>query len=199
MAAASQLLQTSFRTVECAATGQRAVRASGYTVPEAVAPAVAAIFGLHGLPQPRRQRSAVPADAYPVGAFPPPPMAPPVNVTPAVIVAAYSVGGVVVDRTAAKARQAVAEFSGQAMNATDLKSWFKEYVPSAQPGDDTVHAFIGDENMGHGGDEASLDIQFLMGMTPGIKTDFYLYESTDFCAVRRFQAWERKSGRERGK
>ena len=66
------------------------------------------------------------------------------------------------------------------MNETDLKTYFKNYVPDAQAGDDQVHKFIGDNGDGAPADEASLDIQFIMGVSPGVKTDFYLYNSQDF-------------------
>ena len=29
--------------------------------------------------------------------------------------------------------------------------------------------------------EASLDIQYIMGLAPGIKTEFWFYKSMDFC------------------
>ena len=90
--------------------------------------------------------------------------------------------GVTIDRKSGN-KQAVAEFQGQTMNETDLKTYFEKYVPSAQPGDDTIDRFIGDPGDGAPADEASLDIQFIMGVSPGIKTDFYLYDSQDFCKV----------------
>lgn len=48
-------------------------------------------------------------------------------------------------------------------------------MPDAEPGDDTVSVFHGDPGDKTAMDEANLDIQFIMGVTPGIKTDFYLY------------------------
>ena len=47
------------------------------------------------------------------------------------------------------------------MNATDLKNFFKKYVPDAAPGDDTVYKYVGTggAQAATGGIEASLDIQ----------------------------------------
>jgi subtilase family serine protease len=118
--------------------------------------------------------------------FPPPPPAKPASVTPAVVRAAYGVGGVAVDRSPnATNKQAVVEFTTQSMNATDLRQWFRAFVPAARPGDDTVHAFHGEPAAVAakvGGDEAMLDIEFIMGLAPGVRTDFYLYGGADFCA-----------------
>eukprot|EP01047_Picozoa_sp_COSAG01_P090725 COSAG01_NODE_22510_length_852_cov_1.434263_1_plen_122_part_10 len=106
----------------------------------------------------------------------------PANVTPAVIAEVYKVKGVKVERKGSKNKQAVAEFQGQTMNSTDLASYFEMFVPEAEKGDDTVHKFIGDKGDAAGEGEASLDIQFIMGVAPGVRTDFYLYDSMDFCA-----------------
>ena len=181
-AAASDLLATSFNTLTNAATGQSVVKAAALTLPDNVDAAVSAFFGLHGLPlPPKRSNRAATATVWnmPIVAESAPSM--PANVTPAVIAEVYKVSGVTVDR-ASKNKQAVAEFQGQTMNVTDLATYFEMYVPDARPGDEVVHKFIGDPGAGGPQDEASLDIQFIMGVAPGVKTDFYLYDSMDFCA-----------------
>ena len=160
-AAASTLLATSFRTLTNTATGQSVVKAAELTLPNEVDAAVAAFFGLHGLPLPPRRsnRAAEAAWNQPMVAEKAP-MKPAANVTPAVIAEVYKVSGVTVDRTS-KNKQAVAEFQGQTMNTTDLATYFKLYVPDAKPGDEVVHKFIGDPGAGGPQDEASLDIQFM--------------------------------------
>merc|ERR1712183_1109122 len=42
--------------------------------------------------------------------------------------------------------------------------------------------FIGDKGTGPGGDEAELDVQYIMGNTPGLKTEFWYWGGMDFCA-----------------
>ena len=37
-------------------------------------------------------------------------------------------------------------------------------MPDAEPGDDVINAFIGDKGLGASADEATLDIQFIMGV-----------------------------------
>lgn len=171
VAAMGALLKTEFRRVANAATGQTTLRASSFALPTATAAAVAAIFGVHGLPlPPKHSQAAATTAAAPV-------------VTPAVIASTYNVAGVVVDRSSkSRNRQAVAEFQGNAMNSTNLVTFFKNEVPEAQAGDDVVSKFVGDREAGKNAtDEGSLDIQYIMGVAPGVKTEFWYYSSMDFC------------------
>jgi hypothetical protein len=184
IAAATDLLNTSFHTLTNAATGQSVTKASNIRIPDAVDAATAAFFGLHGLPLPPRSRRVAHHTLSSVwnndvASQGPPPT--PANVTPAVIAEVYNVGGVTVDRSS-RNKQAVAEFQGQTYNSTDLNKFFELYVPDAKPGDEKVHKSIGDPGDGASQGEASLDIQFIMGVAPGVKTDFYLYGGMDFCA-----------------
>jgi hypothetical protein len=71
--------------------------------------------------------------------------------------------------------------SARTPHSTDLKTFFKNEVPKAQAGDDTVSKFVGDAGDKTAQTEASLDIQFIMGVAPGVKTEFWLYNSMDFC------------------
>merc|ERR1711907_413437 len=168
VAGAEQLLSTSFRRLRNTKTGQTAIRASSYTIPALVSGSVSAIFGLHGLPLPPKS----PNPTLPTK---------PADVTPAVLASQYNIEGVAVSRSD-KNRQAVAEFQGQTMNSTDLKSFFAKYVPDAKPGDEVVSKFVGDEGDKGAQVEASLDIQYIMGVAPGIKTEFWFYDPMDFCA-----------------
>mmetsp|Transcript_66059 Transcript_66059/g.157974 ORF Transcript_66059/g.157974 Transcript_66059/m.157974 type:complete len:730 (-) Transcript_66059:115-2304(-) len=159
------LLQTNIRRLFNAETGQTAIRASDYFLPEHVEAAVGAVFGLHGLPLPPKVAA-------------PPPAA---SVTPEVIASQYKVSGVSVSRSA-KNTQAVAEFQGQTMNHTDLKVFFDKYIKDFQPGDEQVSKFVGDPGDRRAQVEASLDVQYIMGVAPGIKTEFWLFDPMDFCA-----------------
>jgi tripeptidyl-peptidase-1 len=165
------LLKTEFRRVTNAATGQTTLRASSFALPTATAAAVAAVFGVHGLPlPPKHSQVAATTTDIPL-------------VTPGVIASTYNVTGVVVDRSDKnRNRQAVAEFQGNGMNATNLVTFFKNEVPKAQAGDDVVSKFVGDPGADKKASvEGSLDIQFIMGIAPGIKTEFWYYSGRDFC------------------
>jgi subtilase family serine protease len=163
-----RLLQTKFRKV-ISTHGQSKLRGRDYSLPEEIDSAVASVFGVHGLPLPPRPSRVMAAPGQPAA------------VTPSVIESTYKVSGVKVDRSG-KNRQAVAEFQGQTMNSSDLKAFFAAEVPSAEKGDDEVAKFVGDPGDKSGQTEASLDIQFIMGVAPGVKTEFWLYDPSDFCA-----------------
>ena len=166
---AERLLRTKFETLVNAHTGQRKVRAGDYTLPAEVHAAASAVYGLHGLPLPPRKKASQA------------PPAKPAEVTPAVILSQYNVGGVT-PAAGSKNKQAVAEFQGQTMNSTDLQQFFAAYVPNAPSGADTVSKFVGDPGDKMGQTEASLDIQYIMGVAPGVATEFWLYNPSDFCA-----------------
>jgi hypothetical protein len=108
------------------------------------------------------------------------PPAQPASVTPSVIEQVYNIKDAKVSGDS-KNRQAVAEFQGQTMKDSDLTQFFKTYVPKAAPGDDKVYKFVGDPGEGNPGVEASLDIQYIMGVAPGVKTEFWYFASNDFC------------------
>ena len=107
--------------------GKKVVRAAAYTLPTAVAPSVAAVFGLHGLPLPPRAKPAKPAAA--VTDVP--------LIQPSDLLAAYSVSGVTPSGSKLN-RQAVAEFQGELMNVTDLAVFFQQFVPTAPASDAVV-------------------------------------------------------------
>ncbi len=170
VAIAESLFRTTFRLLTNSQTGQQALRASEFTLPPQVAAATQSLSGLHGLPLPPRSFT-LDAAASP---------AKPANVTPAVITKQYGITGVKVDRSSSN-RQAVAEFQGQTMSSKDLTKFFENFVPAALAGDDTVSKFVGDSGDKTGQTEASLDIQYIMGVAPGVSTEFWLYNGQDFC------------------
>ena len=167
VAVAERLLQTNFRGL-ISRSGQQLVRAGTYHLPSTVDAAVATIFGLHGVPLPTvpPRFSSVAATAVPV--------------TPAVLASTYAVNQTV-NRNGPNI-QAVSEFQNQLMAKKDLATFFKQLVPNAQPGDEKVFKFVGAPYQTGAGAEADLDIQYIMGAAPGVKTEFWEYPSTDFCA-----------------
>ena len=165
---AEALLKTTFAPLVNKDTAQAVLRAGDYHLPDEIEDKIAAVFGLHGLPLPPR-RNLVAA-----------PVAKPAAVVPAVIEEAYNFSGV--QPHAEGNVQAVTEFQGQYMSEQDLTDWFKKYVANYTVGkDDKVSKFVGDMNKQDGQQEATLDIQYIMGITPGLKTEFWLFSSMDFC------------------
>ena len=133
VADAEALLQTTFRFVINSRTGQRALVAGDYTIPDQIKDATAALFGLHGLPLPPRDHAT--SDSPPGGIA---------QVTPAVIKAKYGTSAAPTTKKSSGNKQAVAEFQGETMHPKDLKQFFQQYVPNAPPGADTVSKFVGD-------------------------------------------------------
>jgi tripeptidyl-peptidase-1 len=181
--AAETLLGTEIHHVSHAASGERALRAvRPYSLPSTVAASVEAIFGLHGLPLTDAKGAILGHGAQTPGA----PMA--ATVEPTVITKVYSIAGVV-PKGDKKNRQAVAEFQGQKMSTDDLTTFFNDFLPKDSGSDASVFAFHGEpvsRKNGHGM-EAELDIQYIMGTAPGIKTEFYEQKSIDFCSD--LKAW----------
>ena len=63
---------------------------------------------------------------------------------------------------------------GECMNSTDLAAMFAAYVRGYEPGvDDKVTKWVGNHTENSNGVEAELDIQYIMGVTPGIQTEFW--------------------------
>jgi len=168
VAAAEALFNTEFRRFSHISTGRSVVRALDYTLPGHVGASLDAVFGLHGIPLP--PKTAVKSEA---AGMPP-------AVTPDVLYEAYKIKGVTPAGTTAN-KMAVAEFQGQFMNRSDLKAFFKQFLPDRPATDAEVYKFHGESTNGDG-IEAQLDIQFMMGTAPGIKAEFYEQANMDFCA-----------------
>ena len=150
VAKASEMLNTKFHVARHDTDAYAVVQAGDYELPASIHSAVAAVFGLHGLPIPR-QVAAPPHQ--------------PANVTPAVIYTTYDVTFKEASRSD-KNRQAVAEFQGQFMNSTDLATMFANEVSAIDPNykvgvDDVVSTWFGKHIENSGGVEAELDIQFM--------------------------------------
>jgi tripeptidyl-peptidase-1 len=163
---AEKLLQTQFRVLASEQQGQKVIKAGDYQLPASVEFSVRTIFGLHGLPLPKQAPLKSKAGVA--------------KVDPAVLASTYNIGGVSVDRSE-KVRQAVAEFQGQLMSQTDLTNFFKQYVNSSQTGDDQVYKYVGNPKQTGEGIEALLDIEYIMGVAVGVKTEFWEWKQNDFC------------------
>jgi subtilase family serine protease len=169
---AEKLFATKFATFTNKKTGQVLHRAEDYTLPDTIEERVQAVFGLHGFPLPKTG----PLPTVTTSGLP----AEPAKVTPAVLEQVYGISGVT--PSAPSNRQAVAEFQGQYMSDKDLAGFFAKFVSNYTKGkDDVVSKYVGDKDKQEGQTEASLDIQYMMGVSPGLKSEFWLYNSMDFC------------------
>ena len=177
--AAERLLQTSIRSIHNPRTGQHLLRAADCWFPQSVR----AVFGLHGLPlpppsPPRHYHTAAPVNDS--------------AVTPTAILDAYNVTGQVRVAISSPNSQAVVSFGAQTMNASDLQQFLRHFPPrddGPTPPNQVVSKFVGDL----GGDtsgalEASLDIQYIMGIGRGVRTEFWRFSSpADLCG--QFHNW----------
>jgi tripeptidyl-peptidase-1 len=164
----SDALQTSFQYHVSRITGETIVRAGDFSLPTHVDAAIGAIYGLHGFPLPPRKPTSLDRDASPK------------TVIPADIIKAYGISGVTPSGSA-KNRQAVAQFEGTAtLNNADLKEFFSKFVPSAPSSAASVHKCVPNEGVATGpGDlESSLDIEYIMGLAPGLNSEFWFYGQT---------------------
>ena len=127
VSAAAKLLDTSFFRVSHLDHGTKTISGE-FTLPRGVRSSVAGVFGLRGLPLPKRTDLKGNADVE--------------KVTPSVIASTYSISGVTVKRGSGNT-QAVAEFQGQYMSKEDLSTFFTNEVPTAKAGDDAVSKFVG--------------------------------------------------------
>ena len=152
LAQAELLFQTQFALLVNQVTGQRVPRASSYILPDNIVARVQAVFGLHGLPLPPAQSRRHQLESV-------------AEVTPSVLREVMNVSGVTIDPTSTNV-QAVAEFQGQTMSESDLADFFVKFVQNYTVGrDDVVSKYVGDHDTQSGQTEASLDIQYIMGLT----------------------------------
>lgn len=147
------------------------LRASTYSLPAPVAQAVTAVYGLHGLPLNQPCRTSSGAELHAMST----------EVTPSVLALTYHIDSSRVNRTGSN-RQAVAEFQQQLMNTSDLTTFFRREVTGARQGDDRVRRFVGAPYVAGRSVEASLDVQYLMGLSPGVATEVWSWTGADFCA-----------------
>ena len=57
----------------------------------------------------------------------------------------------------------------------------KQYVPNAKQGDEKLFKVVGTNDQGSSGVEAALDVEYIMGVAPGVLTEFWGYQQQDFC------------------
>ncbi len=178
--AAERLFRTKFRRLRHVQSRQTTLRAGKYSVPAGVL----TVFGLHDLPhwtpppEPVPLSGAAEADSA-------------VKVTPAVILANYNATNIAKVRPNTTNKQAVVSiFGAQTMAPADLETFFSTLVQAKyRPGvDDKVSRFVGAPGTVTPAEviqrEASLDIQYIMGVAPGIPTEFWKFAyPASFCGM----------------
>lgn len=141
-------------------------RAGDYTLPAGLEEHVVAVFGMHGLPLPHNKFVAS-ANG-------------PASVTPEVIGKTYNTSNAH-GSSNKKNRQAVGEYQGQNALDTDTAAFFQKYVKGASAEDAKLYKVVGTDSQGYAGVEASLDVEYIMGVAPKILTEFWGYQQQDFC------------------
>lgn len=184
-ASLGRLFNTTCTSLRNQQTGQAAALLGSLKLPRAVAEVVVTVYGVHELPVPPPRRKGLdPGRAR--------------QITPAVIRQTYHVNHTV-GSGSTKARSAVMQFSpSQTMKPSDLQQFFKQFSPEPfVSGWDQVYHFSGDNpgggSEGHNaGNEASLDIDYIMGVAPGVKAEFWAYTekgSARACSSGRRRCW----------
>jgi len=159
------LTEGTFQTFKQQHTGRSLVRLTGgVKLPADVAKYVQTFTGLHGFP----------LDAKPLV----------VNastsvVTPSVINKAYGIDLQTVKRSGKTNVQAIGQFQGQYVSATDLSKFCQAYDAEA---DCSIAKFIGKNTASNPGIESMLDTEYITGVGQGVTTWVYSYPSIDFCS-----------------
>ena len=91
-------------------------------------------------------------------------------ITPSVIGQVYGTADATTQGNLQGNKVAVAQFLGQFYSPDDLETFFQDFVPTAEGRKPTVY---GPNDAGNPGVEASLDIQYAMGVASHVPTDFF--------------------------
>eukprot|EP00771_Trimastix_marina_P004212 gnl/Trimastix_PCT/959.p2 GENE.gnl/Trimastix_PCT/959~~gnl/Trimastix_PCT/959.p2 ORF type:complete len:569 (-),score=176.49 gnl/Trimastix_PCT/959:702-2207(-) len=155
VATAEALLSTAYHVYRRG--DAQVLRTPRYAVPEEIAEVVELIGGTVRLPGPGRVDAPEPRAT----GMPDPPL--PGATTPKVIRARYNV-----DAAGEEPRnlQAVASFLEQYIDPEDLRQFQADHGCPVQP----VERWIGPNDPTQPGGEASLDIEYIMGVAPGVRT-----------------------------
>merc|ERR1712172_434001 len=161
------LTEGSFQTFQQKSTGRRLTRlVGGVKLPAPVAKYVQTFTGLHGFPldaKPLVGNSSAGAQV----------------VTPSVINKAYGIDQQTVKKSGKPNIQAIGQFQGQYVSATDLSKFCQAYDAEA---DCSIAKFVGKNTASQPGIESMLDTEYITGVAEGVTTWVYSYPSVDFCS-----------------
>merc|ERR1719401_1737592 len=167
MAKLEALTAGTFQIFEQKSTGRRLTRlVGGVRLPAAIAKYVETFTGLHGFPldaKPLVGNATAGAQVVP----------------PSVINKAYGIDQQTVKKSGKTNIQAIGQFQGQYVSATDLSKFCKAYDAQA---DCSIAKFIGKNTASQPGVESMLDTEYITGVAEGVDTWVYSYPNFDFCA-----------------
>ena len=185
LAVAKNLLHAEFTTISRHGSEQKRAFATHYELPSAVAEVVDAVYGLAGVPTtkaPAKKRAKKNKNNMKNKA---PEWGPP-QVNPTILSKTYNVTTSGSTPTTANStnKQAIVSFLGQEFAVEDVDTFFKMYVSNTtQPPTITC---VGPKSCEGGSQtEASLDIQYLVGMAPTVATEGWYFDgqTLDFCGT----------------
>ena len=157
--------------------------ATHYSLPVGIAAIVDTVYGISGVPLvsiPRpagklRAGDGIVANGSPEAqGFSP-------NVDVDILKRLYNVSGVTVQPSTAN-KQAIVSFLGQTFSRSDLSTFFETYVTNGTVPNVTCFPEQ-DSCTGSSDSEASLDIQYLMGMAPGVPTEGWYVAAQSLCSL----------------
>jgi len=164
---ASRLLSIQFHTYRHSSGLSFDASLGPYSLPSNIADKIDLVTGVVGFPDMVQQRAKVNPAPSPAA----------LEITPSVIRARYNISSTLVG-TNAMNQHAVAEFQAQYYSPTDLKTFWTKYVPFAPFM--AVAGVVGQNDPTSPGIEASLDIEYIMGVSPNITTYFYSLKAFNF-------------------
>jgi len=167
LALAQQLLSIQFHTYRHSSGLSFDASLGPYSLPSNIASKVNLVSGVVGFPDMAQIRTKVN----------PAPSPSDLAITPTVIRARYNISSSLVGTNPTN-QHAVAEFQAQYYSPADLQSFWTKFVPFAPF--QAVAGVIGQNDPSSPGIEASLDIEYLMGVAPGITTYFYSLKNFNF-------------------
>jgi len=182
---AKNLLHAEFTTIARHDSEHTRAFATHYELPSNVAEVVDAVYGLSGVPT---TRAPVMMKKKKMKNEKAPEFGPP-HVTPIILSKTYNVTTSATSATNNSTnKQAIVSFLGEEFSVDDVNTFFKMYVSNTtQPPPITC---VGPKSCEGGtGAEASLDIQYLIGMSPTVATEGWYFDgqTLDFCGTVR--AW----------
>lgn len=145
---------------------RRIVRALSYELPEEISPHVDFVGGVVGFPIKHQVKKL---QKNTVGSV--------ISVGPKELRQRYNISDNIVG-TQTNNSQAVAEFQGQYYSPSDLTSFFNKFVSNSKAS--KVFKDVGNNDPSSPGVEANLDIQFIMGVAPNVKSWFWSNPQFDF-------------------
>ena len=166
---AAKLFSTTFSNLIHPDYTDSITRAGSYEIPEDIESITQSFFGLHGF----RTKSLKLTSGQKN-----------VAVTPAVLNRVYNITGVT-PKHSTNNTQAVAEFQGCTMDPKALAGFFTKFVKTSykKGTDDTINKFEGDPSPTAlpACGEAMLDVEYMMGVSSGIKSEFWYKQPFAFC------------------